>query len=188
MLLCSGIRACAEQKNTLSALVLLYSAIDTAGWLDSEQPYATSNSFTTWAEKYLLEAVALDCTAIDLYAARCGLLHTFTPESRLTVSRKARRICYAWGDASVEEVETIIHKKGKSRDYVAVHFDDLHEALRLGLLAFARDLDAVPERRNRVCSKATSFFHSMEKSVVHRALSFLSEDQDPACPPVQSST
>jgi len=84
MLLGSGIDACIQKKLTAPALILIYSGIDTAGWLDSSEDYATRTSFMDWVDAYLLKAKPLQCTAMDLYAARCGLLHTFTPDSKLT--------------------------------------------------------------------------------------------------------
>jgi len=174
MMLGSGIDSCVQQKNTLSALILLYAAIDTAGWLDSEQPNATRTSFISWTQRYLLQAIALDCTPIDLYAARCGLLHTFTPESQLASEGKARFVCYAWGDAKVEEMKAIIGRMGKAACYVAVHFDDLYEAWQQGLVAFTQDLDAEPEWKARVFLKANKFFTSMETDTVRQVLNTLS--------------
>jgi hypothetical protein len=79
MLLGSGIDACIEKKLSGPALILIYSGIDTVGWLDSSEDYATRTSFMKWVDAYLLQAKPLQCTALELYAARCGLLHTFTP-------------------------------------------------------------------------------------------------------------
>jgi hypothetical protein len=95
MLLGEGIETCLERKRIAPALILLYSAIDTSGWLDSAESHATRESFLQWVDRYLLNAKPLTCTALELYAARCGLLHTFTPDSRLSSEGKARRICYA---------------------------------------------------------------------------------------------
>jgi len=102
MLLASGIDACMEKKLITPALILIYSAIDTTGWLDSNEAFATRTSFMNWVDDYLLKASSLQCTSLDLYAARWGLLHTFTADSQLSFSGKARSICYAWGTAKVD--------------------------------------------------------------------------------------
>lgn len=182
MRLDAGITSCVEDKNTLCALILLYSAVDTAGWLNSESPMATRDSFMSWVRRYLLTAKGVDCTALDLYAARCGLLHTFTPDSALVSEGKARQICYAWGDADVDEMKTIIRRLGKTERAVAVHFDDLREAWRLGLIAFGQEMDADPELKSRVLTKAESFFRSMGKDTLARALDVTS----PGANPIQS--
>lgn len=90
------VEACIEQQLIEPALILIYSAIDTTGWLDSETAFATRRSFINWTENYLLRAKTLQCTGIDLHAARCRLPHTFTPDSKLSANGTARRICYAW--------------------------------------------------------------------------------------------
>lgn len=72
MLFASGIDACIEKEAITPALVLIYSAIDTTGWLDSTEVFATGNDFMSWVDRYLLKAKPLRCTSLDLYAARCG--------------------------------------------------------------------------------------------------------------------
>jgi hypothetical protein len=162
----AGINACVEQKATLPALVLLYSAIDTSAWLGSDALYATKADFLNWTDCYLLKGRDLDCTSIDLYAARCGLLHTFSPNSRIAAYGDARLICYAWGDASQPVLQAATDKIHGSSQYTTVHFDDLYEAWRLGLDAFVNDLELDPRRKARAYAKASTFFKDMEASVV----------------------
>lgn len=173
MLLGSGIEVCLEKKLTAPALILLYSGIDTAGWLDSPDRDATRDSFLKWVENYLLKAKPLACTSLELYAARCGLLHTMTSDSRLSFEGKARRNCYAWGTASVQNIQRTIDLTGKSGEYVAVHVNDLFEAWRLGLLAFSNELDTDPARKARVHAKAGQFFADLGMDAVLDALANL---------------
>lgn len=140
VLLASGIEACIEKNLTHSALILIYSAIDTAGWLDSTEESASKRSFISWVDAYLLKAKPLACTSVDLYAARCGLLHTFTPDSKLRSKGKARYINYAWGPASVEKLQRAIDLAKDSDNNVAVHVNDLYEAWRLGVLNFCEEV------------------------------------------------
>src|SRR5271155_2141189 len=130
MSLGAGVEQCIKHKLHLPALVLIYSGIDTAGWLDSPERDATKGSFMNWVNNYLLKAKALRCTAIDLYAARCGLLHTFSPDSRLSFEGKARRICYTWGSASVQDMHRTIDLTNSATEFVAVHVDELYEGWR----------------------------------------------------------
>ena len=55
LLLASGIEACIEKKLNSSALILIYSGIDTVGWLDSAEEFATKTSFKKWVDTYLLK-------------------------------------------------------------------------------------------------------------------------------------
>lgn len=141
MSLMKGIDACLERKLKGPALTLIYLTIDTAGWLDTDQTFTTRQGFINWTEKYLLTAKAFACNAIDLYAARCGLLHTFTPDSQLSADGKARRLCYAWGRAKVQDIQRLIDVTNNNQIYAAVHVDELYEALKLGLLAFVDDIE-----------------------------------------------
>ena len=158
MSLMTGIDACLEQKLVGPTLILIYSTIDTAGWLDTDQPFTTRRAFINWVEKYLLPAKPLACNAIDLYAARCGLLHTFTPDSQMSVDAKARRLCYAWGTAQVSHLHRLLDETKRHNLYAAVHLDDLYEALKLGLLAFVDEVENDPQRSARVTAKAQKFF------------------------------
>jgi hypothetical protein len=149
-----GIEACLERKLIVPALILLYSGIDTAGWLDSVRKDATRESFLAWVDKYLLKAKPLPCTSLDLYAARCGLLHTLTADCRLSDEGRVRRVCYAWGAADAAQLETVSQLTGISSKFVAVHVNDLYEAWRHGLSTFTSDLDTDPARKARVQAKA----------------------------------
>ncbi len=171
MLLASGIDACIEKKAITSALVLIYSAIDTTGWLDSTEAFATRNDFMSWVEKYLLKAKPLRCTSLDLYAARCGLLHTFTPDSQLSSSGQAHVIYYAWGTAKAEDLQRTINLKNKSNELVAVHVDELYQAWKSGLVLFGEDLDKDPERSTRVLTKARKFFSELGVETMSEILS-----------------
>jgi hypothetical protein len=173
MLLGSGIESCLEKKLTAPALILLYSGIDTAGWLDSPDRDATRDSFLKWVEHYLLKAMPFACTALELYAARCGLLHTMTPDSRLSFEGRARRICYAWGTARMEDVQQGIELTSSSGKYVAVHVNELFEAWRLGVLRFSNELEADPARRARVYAKAGRFFSYLGIDVLRGVLDIL---------------
>jgi hypothetical protein len=170
MSLMTGIDACLERKLKGPALTLIYSTIDTAGWLDTEQAFTSRQGFINWTEKYLLPAKPLLCDAIDLYAARCGLLHTFTPDSQLSVHGKARRLCYAWGTAKVQDVQRLIDLTNGTQIYAAVHVDELYEALKLGLLAFIDDIENDPPRSSRVMAKAKKFFSELDVASVEELI------------------
>jgi hypothetical protein len=156
--LVSGIEVCLEKKLVRSALILIYAGIDAVAWLDSMDTDATRSSFLVWVDNYLLKVKPLGCTALDLYAARCGLLHTLTPDSRLSSEGKVRQILYAWGVANAAELQRNIDITTKSSDYIAVHVSDLYEGLRDGILAFTKDIALNPVRKERTYTKARRLF------------------------------
>jgi hypothetical protein len=177
MLLGSGIEVCIDKKLSGPALILIYSAIDTVGWLDSPDEYANKTSFIKWVEAYLLKVKSLECTALDLYAARCGLLHTFSPDSRLTSKGKARRIYYAWGKASVQHLQRTIDLMEKSNELVAVHVNGLYEGWRLGVLKFIEELEKDRERKLQVFEKATKFFSELGLETLPKILDKIDKDE-----------
>src|SRR5688572_27090457 len=73
-----------EAHREKSALILLYSGVDILGALATEDGQATRESFVDWADNYMTPSTKLGCSALELYSARCGLLHALTPGTRLT--------------------------------------------------------------------------------------------------------
>ena len=83
-----------EALTPMSAMVLVYSAIDILGALDSVDGVATRDTFVSWANRYMDPAGALGCSGLELYSARCGVLHNWSPSTRLTKAGTAREFIY----------------------------------------------------------------------------------------------
>ena len=177
LLIASGIENCIEKKVNISVLILIYSAIDTVAWLDSAEEFTTRTSFTKWVDTYLLGAKPLACTSLELYAARCGLLHTLTPDSKLRSEGKARYINYAWGKASVEDLQRSIELIKKTDKYVGLHVNDLYEAWQLGVLRFCEEVEKDSERRARVYKKANQFFAEFGIEIMSDILTIIDENK-----------
>lgn len=171
--LAEGIRICIENKLIEPALILTYSAIDIVAWLGSPEEWISKKVFLAWTEKYLLKAKPLSCTAVEIYAARCGLLHTFSAESKLSKQGSARHIYYAWGTAEVAILQRSIDLVGKSDRHVAIHVGDLFEGWRLGVKYFLNDLKNDQEKRSLVYGKAGKFFTNMKPVVLRSAVDVL---------------
>jgi hypothetical protein len=73
-------------------LVLIYSFIDSAGLLDapSSQSKATGESFKNWVKKYIINDSQINFNEVDLWSARCAVLHTFTSQSDLSNNVNAK--------------------------------------------------------------------------------------------------
>ncbi|MCX6026810.1 MAG: hypothetical protein NTY23_11225 [Chloroflexi bacterium] len=157
----SAAETCLEKRLHMPALILLYSAIDISGWLaclSDNKP--VRDAFCEWVDKYMLPANQLSCTSLDLYAARCGLLHTFTPESRYSSTGDAKLFAYAWGKAKVADLRKSIELQGRT-DLIAIHVSDLLEAYRLGLARYLTDVDNDPSLGSTFDLKAGKFFAPM---------------------------
>jgi hypothetical protein len=162
--LVEAIEDCRAKGRILPCLTLLYSGIDIVASLEAKPGESTQSAFVSWVDRYLLKGQCFSCTALDVYAARCGIVHTFTPESRLRQSGKARVIAYAWGNADA----TALEKSGKllGDDFSAVHVNDLVRAFRDGI---QRQLDEVcksQERKRRFDKAAARWFSPLDSKVV----------------------
>ncbi len=77
--------------------------------------------------KYLLLDPELTCTSVELYSARCGLLHCNTAESDISRSGKARCLIYTIGLSPEEEVYEHLRPESRGR-HVVVHIGKLYKA------------------------------------------------------------
>ena len=94
-----AIRLCMANQLTVPAIILIYTGIDFLASLTRPegQQEVKSDDFIRWAEQYMSCKETLGVRGIDLYAARCGVVHSYRISSRLYRRAKANRIAYAWG-------------------------------------------------------------------------------------------
>jgi transposase len=99
-----AIGTCLDADLPEACLALIYSGIDTFGLLAAPAAVldSTRDTFKRWCEKYILPRIwsveGTTITSVDLYAARCGILHTSTPLSKLERAGEAHQIWYRYGD------------------------------------------------------------------------------------------
>ncbi|MBB3857940.1 hypothetical protein FHY29_003390 [Xanthomonas arboricola] len=132
------------------ALVVAYSAMDTLGILDAptDAVVPAGVSFKNWATKYYLKQESINFSAVDLWAARCAVLHTSTSESDLSRAGKAKQLQYYNGDSShpiAREFVARVQKVGGG-EHIAVNFLDLFSALVSAMNEFAPKLFEKCER------------------------------------------
>lgn len=179
-----AIELCASSRFRVPTLILLYSVIDIVSWLHSNDQ-SVKTRFTIWVEKYLLPGSKLTCSSLDLYAARCGVVHTSSSESDLSKMGKAKQIFYAWAPSHVSELETLIKLKAtlaerlgtiEKEDIIAVQFEDLLAATRHGIEQFDRDLSQADEpTKVAVNTKAARFFGDVSSKDVTEMISMAKE-------------
>src|SRR5271167_3287926 len=85
-----AIENCLANRRIVPCLCLLYTVIDVIASLERKPEEGTRAAFVHWVGENMLKTYPLPCTALELYAARCGVLHTFTPDSELSRHGKAR--------------------------------------------------------------------------------------------------
>ena len=134
---CEAIDLCVKQNYVLPSLCLIYSGIDAAAWV-AFGDISVKKRFIDFVSNYMYKEKELAPKPIDLYAARCAILHTMTPDSQLSERNQAVPLNYAWGTASLEELK-------KSTEAIMpgelsyVHLSDLAQSFKLGLARFVEN-------------------------------------------------
>lgn len=131
---CKAIDLCVKQNYVLPSLCLIYSGIDSAAWV-AFGDISVKKRFTDFVSNYMYKEKELVPKPIDLYAARCAVLHTMTPNSQLSDRNQAVPLNYAWGTASLEELKKSTEAI-KPGELSYVHLNDLAQSFKLGLARF----------------------------------------------------
>lgn len=118
------------------------------------------SDFIEWVEKYLLPNSGLLCNAIDLYSARCAILHSYTSKSKLSCEGKAKEILYAWGTGRAEDLQELVKLSGKF-SIIALHIEKLIKAYQIAVERFKQHLSNNPQKANIVYERAQKFFSNM---------------------------
>jgi len=155
---------CFSEKLLEPSLILLYSAIDIFGSLETENGIASRKSFEDWVIRYL-DLVKLQCTASDIYGARCGLIHTLRPDSGYSTKGNARLLGYAWGTKRVEDLREASIKM-KSTRYAFVQIEDLHAAVREGLRIFLDEVKTQPVRLQMVEKNVGRMLNNLDPKIL----------------------
>lgn len=162
---------CIAENLIIPALILIYSSIDSTSWLasdDDNQPVA--KRFQSWVDNWMLKKFNLPCTAIELYAARCGILHTLTPTANLNDKKGIRQISYAWGTTKQEDLDKTI-KLIDNQQYVAVHINDIFFSFRNGLYEYLEEIEKDAIRKNSFAQKASKHFANLDPFLMGDLLS-----------------
>jgi len=153
---------CLQKHRILSCLCLLYCGIDVVASLETGK--STKSTFVRWVEENMLKARPMACTALELYAARCGILHTFTPDSDLSRKQRVRKIIYAWGSARAEDLAKTTKALGRAE--VAIHVRELIDSFRAGLVSYFEDIMQSPDRLRRIEKSTGLWFTHIDQNTV----------------------
>jgi len=151
--LLDSIKTCLENKYITPSLILIYSGIDILSWLGNENGDVKKADFISWSNEYLINESKLICSGEDLYAARCGIVHSMSPESNLSRKGEANRIFYAWGNRDTLDLKEKIDEMQKD-DIIVIHVNDLFEALINGFDKFLEYVDSNSNKIELIEAKA----------------------------------
>ena len=138
------------KQRIFPALLLLYSSMDVIASLSRPvaQEDTSGETFKAWIDTYMLPGSDLECTATEIWAARCGMLHTLSIESRLSRLGRARQICYVDRRSAVAKLQQRINTAGKQ--LVVVPFRHYARSFLEGVFKFAKRVEKDPELQSVV--------------------------------------
>lgn len=134
-----------EKKLYGHLLIIIYSSMDTFGLLiaPSAQVSSTGDSFKNWVKKYITTPnTNIEFNEIDLWGARCAVLHTFTSGSDLSRRGQARELVYYGGDPTSKAAQQMdAHVRAMPGGaHLPVHFETLYNAFIQAIEPFMSDL------------------------------------------------
>ena len=135
---------CVNANLIAPALCLIYSAIDSFAWI-AYGDIPVKKRFMRFVDEHMYTEKPLEPNSLSLYAARCAILHTMSPESTLSKKGEAVPLNYAWGNADVNELKECMNAFSPE-EKSCVHLSDLSESLRLGVSHFFE-----PDFSNKDC-------------------------------------
>ena len=141
-----------------AAIKLIFAGIDTMAYLDmpATQTDVTRQGFVKWCERYIHFPCKEQLSGLDLYGARCSVLHAHSSASKLSREGKCRMIGYA--DHMVPEVA---YQPSKSKEFVVVSIRGLAEALFTGIDKFLIDLFANREKATVAENRLQNMLHTL---------------------------
>lgn len=157
-----AIDMCIEKGLLMPSLTLIYSGIDSLASLSrpKEKEKVTRSDFKKWCTDYLIPDSNLNCNAADLYAARCGILHTSTAVSDLSKKDEASELIYYIGNISDEKqskYQEIIDEKYPRKTRI-INITDLEKAHKESYFSFVDELDQNQVKREMVYERAKYYF------------------------------
>ncbi len=173
---------CYQNELLMPCLVLLYSGIDVAASLEPSTGSDVGERFEKWVDRYMLTGRSLPCTATELYAARCAVVHTYTPDSNLSKAGKARVVAYAYGKADVKKLDEATVLAMRQAGQVNVHMEDLIEAFHSGYETYLKEAFADSGRRREVMSHADTWTVSIGPEKIDAYIAVKSSEAAPENP------
>lgn len=124
---------CRECALDIPMLVLIYASLDTLAWaVYGHEIKQVRNRFLRLCEVYVLPESKVDCTALELYAARCSILHSLGWESEVSKSGNARSVLYSFGEVDAHSAHAALNIEQPGK-FVAIRADELVSATKIAV-------------------------------------------------------
>ena len=153
--ICADIQFVLKHGRNRAGLVLIYSGIDAIASLEKpEAPGKVQEQFVDWVETYM-EFKNGRVTGVELFAARCGMLHAYSPISDLSKKGKARLIGYTVdGGPDVLESPDV-------KDLVLLSVEGLAFAFFRGIVNYLELLKTDTEKRSAITPRLLLMFQEL---------------------------
>ena len=164
----SAARRCLDERQILPCLTLVYAGMDVMASLEAAPEEKVNVSFKRWVENYLLPLTSWKCTAVDLYGARCAVVHTFTPESDLSKRGKAKVIYYAHSGADVAKLEEV--NSDFNQDAECLELGEMIFLFSDAILKYMVEVESDPIRKPAVEVRAGLWFGDTDAGLIDEYL------------------
>jgi hypothetical protein len=123
------------KERIVPALILLYTGIDSFSWLvNNDETKKDCDIFKSWVDTWMFSKNDLPCNSEELYAARNGLLHRQSSQSRNTEKKTGvRQILYAYGSRTQGKLQEVVVIANFETKYVAVQLEYLLSSFKSGM-------------------------------------------------------
>ncbi|ARV20818.1 hypothetical protein AEP_03901 [Curvibacter sp. AEP1-3] len=136
--ICLELHEVRNQGLIRAALILLYSGMDQVSYLAMKPGTKDSSRkvFADWVEKYVVLQGATVVTGMELYAARCAMLHKYGTEAKLHVDGEVtRQIAICAGGPKTVYFDPV------NPALICIEVNYLIDAFLDGVMQFTRDLE-----------------------------------------------
>ncbi|MCH7826890.1 MAG: hypothetical protein IIC75_02775 [Bacteroidetes bacterium] len=152
-----ALELCKDKGFILPTLMILYTAIDSAAHLYSNNK-TVRKRFMDWVDKFMIKSENLGFTSIDLYSARCGILHTLTSTSSLVLEGKAKKGIYSLDDSNKNDLKKVLDPTALDECFF-VKLDELIKLFYKGFLEFFDSIFKDQKLKSNVISKCEKYYN-----------------------------
>ncbi len=160
-LICGDIKKALDNNILAGAVILTYSAIDAMAFLamSSSQKEVKQKDFIDWVDKYMMTSKdqPYQYKGIDLYGARCGIVHRYGVESKLSESGLCK--IFSYHNGSEHSYNPAVHK-----DFVLLSVSRLVKDFFKAVRLFMQEIESDKNLKSKVDARLTSLFFVSRKS------------------------
>jgi hypothetical protein len=171
----SDIRWAIDSKRNLAAAQLILSAVDIIAGVDRplEKEDTTGEIFIRWCDEHMaISGTDHKLTGLDLWGARCGFLHGYTPLAKVVREGRARMLIYVdeaenpvMGSTETPEQAADSHEQtSDTPELLIVSLRSLFGSLVDGANASMKRANNDAEIGNIVNQRMSMMFHSIDIS------------------------